>query len=65
MSHLSLLTHAINNREFNEPSEEYKEPSSIQIGLACSDVLVAIVVINAMTKSNLRGKEFIYIFISK
>lgn len=56
MSHLSLLTHAINKREFNEPSEEYKEPSSIQIGLACSDVLVAIVVINAMTKSNLRGK---------
>lgn len=58
MSHLSLLTHAINYREFNEPSEEYKEPSSIQIGLDYSDALV---VINAMTKSNLRGKELIYL----
>lgn len=61
MSHLSLLTHAINYREFNEPSEEYKEPSSIQIGLDYSDALVAVVVINAMTKSNLRGKELIYL----
>lgn len=51
MSHLRLLTYAINNREFNEPSEEYKEPSSIQIDLACSDVLVAVVAINAMTKA--------------
>lgn len=62
------MTNSINYREFDEPSEGYKEPSSIQIGLACPDVLAAVVVINTMTKSNLRGKEkfiCIYLFISK